>query len=128
MAQGDTDTALDIAEKLAEERADSSLVWNLLGTIEVARENPDAALDAFRRLRELRPQSKGHLLGMLALSSKRRRKVKGTTVAEAPSVLDAPPADAPDAPDVVPEEVVPEAPAIVAGLTVLTPFGEIITV
>jgi len=67
LAQGDTDTALDIAKTLVKERADSSLVWNLLGTIEVARENPDAALGAFRHLHELRLHSKGHLLGMLAL-------------------------------------------------------------
>ncbi len=67
LARGDVEAAHVVVRSLVEENADSVMVWNLLGEIELARDNADAALAAYRRLNELRPQSRAYLLGMVAL-------------------------------------------------------------
>lgn len=67
LARGDVEAAHLVARSFVEENPDSAMVWNLLGEIELARGNTDAALAAYRRLNELRPQSRAYLLGMVAL-------------------------------------------------------------
>ncbi|MDY6877723.1 MAG: RecQ family ATP-dependent DNA helicase [Chloroflexota bacterium] len=66
LAQGDVETAHQIARALVEEREDSITAWSLLGEVELARGDTEAALAAYRRMSELRPQSRAYLLGMLA--------------------------------------------------------------
>jgi len=67
LAQGDVETAYQIARALAEENEDSVTAWGLLGEVELARGDTQAALNAYRRLNELRPQGRAYLLGMLSL-------------------------------------------------------------
>ncbi|MEE8391646.1 MAG: RecQ family ATP-dependent DNA helicase [Anaerolineae bacterium] len=66
LARGDVDAAHQIARTLVEENEDSVTAWGLLGELELARSDTDAALAAYRRLNELRPQSRAYLLGMAA--------------------------------------------------------------
>jgi tetratricopeptide (TPR) repeat protein len=67
LAQGDLQTAHQIARALVEEHQDSVTAWGLLGEVEMARRDTQAALDAYRRLNELRPQGRAYLLGMMSL-------------------------------------------------------------
>ena len=67
LAQGDVETAHQIARALIKERDDSVTAWGLLGEVELARGDTQAALDAYRRLGELRPYGRAYLLGMLSL-------------------------------------------------------------
>ncbi|RLC82964.1 MAG: hypothetical protein DRI79_14370, partial [Chloroflexi bacterium] len=66
LARGDVEAAHQIARALVEERDDSPMAWGLLGEVELARGDTEAALVAYRRVNELRPQSRAYLLGMLA--------------------------------------------------------------
>ncbi|MFQ6102602.1 MAG: RecQ family ATP-dependent DNA helicase, partial [Anaerolineae bacterium] len=67
LAQGDVQTAHQIARTLTEENEDSVTAWGLLGQVELARGDTQAALNAYRRLGELRPYGRAYLLGMLSL-------------------------------------------------------------
>jgi len=67
LARGDVETAHQIARALVKERDDSVMAWGLLGEVELARGDTQAALDAYRRLGELRPYGRAYLLGMLSL-------------------------------------------------------------
>ena len=67
LAQGDVEAAHQIARTLIVERDDSVMAWGLLGEVELARGGTQAALDAYRRLGELRPYGRAYLLGMLSL-------------------------------------------------------------
>lgn len=64
VALGNTRTAREMALALVEERADSALAWNLLGEIELAAGDREAALSAYRHLHGLYPHSRVYLLGM----------------------------------------------------------------
>jgi len=66
LAQGDVETAHQIARVLVEEREDSVMAWGLLGEVELARGDTEAALSAYRRVSELRPHGRAYLLGMVA--------------------------------------------------------------
>jgi ATP-dependent DNA helicase RecQ len=66
LALDDVDAAHQVARTLVEENADSVTAWGLLGEVELVRHDTDAALTAYRRLNELRPQSRAYLLGMMA--------------------------------------------------------------
>ena len=83
------------------------------------------------RAEQMDDEYTAYILGMLALASKRRRRRR--TIADAPAVEEAAPAAAPstdvDAPvEEAVDVAVPEGGAVVAGLTVLTPDGEILLV
>jgi ATP-dependent DNA helicase RecQ len=65
LAQGDVGVARQIARALVEERDDSVMAWGLLGEVELARGDTEAALAAYRRLGELRPYGRAYLLGMV---------------------------------------------------------------
>jgi ATP-dependent DNA helicase RecQ len=67
LAQGDGKAAHQIARTLVEEQSDSMTAWGLLGEVALARGKTDAALAAYRRLNELRPQGRTYLLGMVSL-------------------------------------------------------------
>jgi len=67
LARGDVEAAHQIARALIVERDDSITAWGLLGEVELARGDTEAALDTYRRLGELRPYGRAHLLGMLSL-------------------------------------------------------------
>ncbi len=67
LARDDGETAHGIARALVEEREDSAVAWGLLGEVALAQSNTQAALAAYRRLSELRPQGRAYLLGMIAL-------------------------------------------------------------
>ena len=67
LACDDVETAHQIARTLVGERDDSITAWGLLGEVELARGDTQAALDAYRRLGELRPYGRAYLLGMLSL-------------------------------------------------------------
>ncbi|HUV91135.1 MAG TPA: RecQ family ATP-dependent DNA helicase, partial [Anaerolineae bacterium] len=67
LAQGDLKTAYQVARALVEEESDSVTAWGLLGEVELGRGELEAALAAYRRLDELRPQSRSYLLGMMSL-------------------------------------------------------------
>jgi len=67
LARGDVFTAHQIISELLEERESSAVVLRMLGDVELARGNMDAALVAYRRLNVLYPQSRAYLLGMVAL-------------------------------------------------------------
>lgn len=67
LARRDDDAAHKMASALVTERSDSSATWVLLGEVAVKRGELDSALSAYRRLAELRPDSRAYLLGMLAL-------------------------------------------------------------
>ncbi|MFQ5342630.1 MAG: RecQ family ATP-dependent DNA helicase [Anaerolineae bacterium] len=60
LAGGDHGTALVIARQLAAEKRDSPLAWGLLGDIHLARGDLDAAEGAYRRIDEIRPNSRLH--------------------------------------------------------------------
>ena len=64
---GDPEGAYQIALDLVDERPDSAIAWQLLGEIELARGETEAARNAYRRLHELRPHGRVYLLGMIAL-------------------------------------------------------------
>ncbi|MEA3342241.1 MAG: DEAD/DEAH box helicase, partial [Chloroflexota bacterium] len=66
LARGDAEAAHRIARALIEERDDSAIAWSLMGEVNLARGDSDAALAAYRRLNDLRPQSRAYLLGMTA--------------------------------------------------------------
>jgi ATP-dependent DNA helicase RecQ len=71
LARGDVAAARQIAHDLIAEREESVMAWALLGRVELAATGPDAAdwdaaADAYRRLRELRPHGRAYLRGMLA--------------------------------------------------------------
>ncbi len=65
IAREDLETAFHIANQLTQENTESVMAWSLLGEIELARGNIEAAIQAYRRLHELRPQSRAYLLGMM---------------------------------------------------------------
>ena len=67
LAQGDLKAAYQVARALVEEESDSVTAWGLLGEVELGRGELEAALAAYRRLDELRPQSRSYLLGMMSL-------------------------------------------------------------
>jgi ATP-dependent DNA helicase RecQ len=67
LACGDGETAHQIARALVEEREDSPVAWALLGEVALAGGRTQAALAAYRRLSELRPQGRAYLLGMMSL-------------------------------------------------------------
>ncbi len=67
LARTDSDAAHRIARDLVREQPESVTAWGLLGEVELERGDTDAALAAYRRLNELRPQSRAYLLGMAAL-------------------------------------------------------------
>ncbi|MEE9617470.1 MAG: tetratricopeptide repeat protein, partial [Anaerolineae bacterium] len=66
LAQGEVETAHQIARALVEEREDSVMAWGLLGEVELARGDTEAVLAAYRRMSELRPYGRAYLLGMIA--------------------------------------------------------------
>ncbi len=67
VARGDTETALQIAKDLVSEQPESTTAWRLLGMVQLARNDPAAALAAYHRLADLRPDSRAYLTGMLNL-------------------------------------------------------------
>lgn len=71
LSRNDAEAARQIARALVTERDDSVMAWGLLGEVELARGDSDASLAAYRRLNELRPQSRAYLLGMIALYQSR---------------------------------------------------------
>jgi ATP-dependent DNA helicase RecQ len=68
---GDTERALGIARELVESNPDSPPLWGLLGEVQLAGNDDGAAVDAYRRLAELRPNSRAYFLGMLAVHEAR---------------------------------------------------------
>jgi ATP-dependent DNA helicase RecQ len=64
LAQGDVDDAHQIARTLVDEQPDSVTAWQLLGDVALAHGKLDAALAAYRRLGELRPQGRAYLACM----------------------------------------------------------------
>jgi len=64
LARGDVSHGRQIAHGLLGEFNESALVWNLLGEVELAGGDEEAALAAYRRLHELYPHSRAYLLGM----------------------------------------------------------------
>jgi ATP-dependent DNA helicase RecQ len=67
LSRGDAQAAHQIAHKLIEEKNDSVTAWQLLGDVALARGKTEAALAAYRRLSDLRPQGRSYLLGMVGL-------------------------------------------------------------
>ena len=63
---GNTDAALRIANELVAERPETLTAWRLLGEMLVVLRDWDGALQAYGRVRDLRPDSRAYLLGMLA--------------------------------------------------------------
>ncbi len=68
---GDTEGALGIARELVASRPDSIPLWGLLGEVHLARNDDGAAVDAYRRLAELRPNSRAYFMGMLSVHQAR---------------------------------------------------------
>ena len=66
LAQGDVETAYQVAHSLVEENEDSMMAWGLMGEVALARGKTETALAAYRRLSELRPHGRAYLLGMVA--------------------------------------------------------------
>ncbi|HET89342.1 MAG TPA: RecQ family ATP-dependent DNA helicase, partial [Chloroflexi bacterium] len=75
LAGGDVEAARRIACALVEENEESVTAWGLLGEVELARDDADAALSAYRRMGELNPQGRAYLLGMVALYQARDDRV-----------------------------------------------------
>jgi len=67
LARSDAPAAHRIAHDLIEEKSDSVAAWRLLGDVALARGKTEAALAAYRRLGDLRPQGRAYLLGMVSL-------------------------------------------------------------
>ncbi|HDQ70622.1 MAG TPA: RecQ family ATP-dependent DNA helicase, partial [Chloroflexi bacterium] len=66
LEQGDVATARQIARDLIAEQEESVMAWALLGQVEQAAKDWEAAADAYRRLRALRSHGRVYLRGMLA--------------------------------------------------------------
>jgi len=66
LARGDVEAAHQIARVLVQERNDSAMTWGLMGEVALAQGGTESTLAAYRRLNELRPQSRAYLLGMTA--------------------------------------------------------------
>jgi ATP-dependent DNA helicase RecQ len=64
LACGDVESARQTAQGIVTERSESSMAWNLLGEVELARGDEEAALTAYRHLHDLYPNSRAYLLGM----------------------------------------------------------------
>jgi ATP-dependent DNA helicase RecQ len=67
LARDSVEGAREIALALVEARGESSMAWNLLGEVELARGDVKAALSAYRHLQELYPHSRAYLLSMTNL-------------------------------------------------------------
>ncbi len=67
LARGDAGTARQIAHTMTAEQSGSVLAWGLLGEVELAGGDTDAALAAYRRMGALRSYGRGYLLGMVAV-------------------------------------------------------------
>ena len=59
--------AREIAHALIDERGDSVMAWALLGQIELAVGDTEAAKAAYRRVREIRPHGRAYLRGAFAI-------------------------------------------------------------
>lgn len=59
------EAAHQIARALIVEQDDSVMAWGLLGEVELARGDTEAALAAYRRVGELRPYGRAYLLGVV---------------------------------------------------------------
>ncbi len=66
LTQGDVETANQVVCALIQERENRATYWGLLGEVELARGDTEAALAAYRRVSELRPQGRAYLLGMVS--------------------------------------------------------------
>jgi ATP-dependent DNA helicase RecQ len=66
LAGGDVEAAHQIARTLVQEQEDSITAWGLMGEVALAQGDTESTLAAYRRLNELRPQSRAYLLGMVA--------------------------------------------------------------
>ena len=75
LAQGDLNDAHQSARALVDEHQDSVTAWQLLGDVALAWGKTEAALAAYRRLNELRPQGRAYLLAMLSYYQARGDKV-----------------------------------------------------
>ncbi|MBS1251769.1 MAG: ATP-dependent DNA helicase RecQ [Anaerolineales bacterium] len=60
LARGHGSTALDLAKELMAERQDSVMAWGLMGDVHLALGDLDAAEGAYRRIDEVRPNSRYH--------------------------------------------------------------------
>jgi ATP-dependent DNA helicase RecQ len=67
LAMGDAPAALAIARQMISDNPESLTAWTLLGDLHCAQGAFAEAWLAYRRLDELRPAGRAHLLGMLAL-------------------------------------------------------------
>ncbi len=64
LARGDGAMARKIVQALVAERDESPLAWSLLGEVELACGNEEAALSAYRLLHDRHPNSRAYLWGM----------------------------------------------------------------
>jgi ATP-dependent DNA helicase RecQ len=71
LARGDVELARQIAQTVVDERGESSMAWNLLGEVESVRGDEETALNAYRHLHELYPNSRAYLWGMASIYSAR---------------------------------------------------------
>lgn len=60
LARGDIGTALRMAKELVAEEPDSVLAWRLLGDAHLERGDADNAEGAYRRIGEIRPETRSH--------------------------------------------------------------------
>jgi len=67
LARGDVHAALNIARTLVTDSGDKATPWSLLGEVHLAAGDHVAARAAYRRLNEIRPDSRAYLLGMMAV-------------------------------------------------------------
>ncbi|MGD2145290.1 MAG: RecQ family ATP-dependent DNA helicase, partial [Anaerolineae bacterium] len=67
LARGRLVSATEITRGMIKEREGSVLAWALLGRIELGRGDTGAARAAYLRTRDLRPQARAYLRGMLAV-------------------------------------------------------------
>ncbi len=65
LARGDVESARRIAKGIVADRGESAMAWNLLGEVERARGEEDAALAVYRHLHDLYPNSRAYLWGMV---------------------------------------------------------------
>ncbi len=76
LARHDVQAALEIARTLVTEAGDKAAPWSLLGEVQLAAGDHAAARAAYRRLNEIRPDSRAYLLGTMAI-----HQVQGNWVA-----------------------------------------------
>jgi ATP-dependent DNA helicase RecQ len=67
LARHEVQAALEIAQTLVTEAGDKATPWSLLGDAQLAAGDHAAASAAYRRLNEIRPDSRAYLLGMIAV-------------------------------------------------------------